>query len=180
MDWLDEVQSRMKRKNQILFSKNSAYLADLAGLIVAQTHRATALWAFELAGEAVCILLEKYPDEHRPSDALTASKAWAQGKVKMPTAQKAILNCHTFAKEITSPCDIALCHAVGQACGTVHASGHAIGFPMYELTAIIRQYGVEYCREPVEKRKAHYITRIKYWGEHYASVPFEWADFMLK
>jgi hypothetical protein len=180
MDWLDEVKDRLKRKNQILFSKNSAYLADLAELIGKQTHRAMALWAFELADEAVDVLLEIYPNETRPKEALLMSKAWAQGKVKMPAAQRAILNSHAFAKEITSPHDIALCHAIGQACGTVHAPGHAIGFPMYELTAIIRKCGIEDCREAVEKRKAYYIERVLYWGEHYEGCHCEWADFMLK
>lgn len=179
-DWLDEVKGRLRRKNQILFSKNSAYLADLADLINSQTHRAMALWAFEFAAEAVDKLLETYPDESRPQEALLMSKEWAQGKVKMPAAQKAILRCHAFAKEISSPYDIALCHAIGQACGTVHANGHAIGFPIYELTAIIRRYGIESCREPVERRKAHYIERVRYWGAHYNDVPYEWADFMLK
>ena len=29
MDWINEVQNRLKRKNQILFAKNSEFLADL-------------------------------------------------------------------------------------------------------------------------------------------------------
>ncbi|MDR2944748.1 MAG: hypothetical protein LBU81_06710 [Methanosarcinales archaeon] len=179
-DWLDEVKERMKRKNQILFSKDSAFLADLADLIGSQTHRAIVLWALEFAKEAADTLLETYPEELRPQEALAASSAWAQGKVKMPAAQKAILRCHAFAKEIGSPYDIALCHAVGQACGAVHAPGHAIGFPIYELTAIIRKCGVDGCREPVEKRKAQYAERIIYWGGHSTDSPYEWADFMLK
>jgi len=33
MNWLSEVQNRIKRKNQVLFAKNSEFLADLAALI---------------------------------------------------------------------------------------------------------------------------------------------------
>jgi hypothetical protein len=152
----------------------------LAELIKNQHHKAMVLWAFEFADETVKKLLHKYPGENRPQNAVLASKAWAAGKQKMPAAQRAILDAHAFAKEITSAEAIALCHAIGQACGTVHATGHAIGFPIYELTAIIRHYGADACREPVEQRKAQYIERIHYWRENYNNVPYEWAAFMEK
>lgn len=70
-------------------------------------------------------------------------------------------------------------HAIGQACGVVHANGHAIGFPIYDLTAIIRNYGVPECKRVVEERKQQYIERIYYWREHYKDYPYEWADFMM-
>lgn len=180
MDWLNEVQSRIKRKNQVLFSKDSEFLEDLTALIQEQNHRTMVLWAFELADETAGKLRKRYPDERRPEEAVAISKAWAAGKVKMPEAKRAILQAHAFAKEIDSLEDIALCHAVGQACGTVHANGHALGFPIYELTAIIRCYGVPECKEIVEKRKQHYKDRICYWRENYESYPCEWASFMLK
>ncbi len=179
MDWMEEVQGRIKRKNQILFSKNSEYLQDLLALIETQNHRTMVLWAFEFAEEAVQTLNERYPEETRPNEAVAASRAWAAGKVKMPVAQRAILQAHAFAKEIASQEDIALCHAVGQACGVVHAKGHAIGFPVYELTALIRRYGFENCREPVERRKRAYMERMLFWQDEYENHRGEWADFLL-
>mgnify|MGYP000998533943 CR=1 FL=1 len=179
MDWFYEVQNRIKRKNQVLFAKNSAFLADLTVLIQEQNHRTMVLWAFEFADETVQMLLTRYPNEKRFETAVLTSKAWAAGKVKMPVAQHAILRAHAVAKEIDSPEDIALCHAVGQACGVVHTKGHAIGFPIYELTAIIRHYGVPECEQIVEERKQQYMERIYYWREHYKVCPTEWADFML-
>lgn len=178
MDWLNEVQNRMSRKNQVLFAKSSAFLADLAALIQEQNHRAMVLWAFEFADETVLKLFERYPNEKRLESAVRISKDWAAGKVKMPVAKRAILQAHAAAKEIGSLEDIALCHAVGQACGVVHANGHAIGFPIYDLTAIIRRYGVPECQGVVEERKRQYIERIYYWREHYKDYPYEWADFM--
>ena len=64
----------------------------------------------------------------------------------MPVAKKAILDCHAAAKELSSLADIAHYHAVGQACGTVLANGHAIGYPIYDLTSIVRKYGIENCK----------------------------------
>ena len=178
MNWVDDVRDRIKRKNQVLFAKDSEFLQDLLYLIQEQNHRTMVLWAFEFADETVQKLITRYPGEKRFEKALAAAKDWATGKVKMSYARQAILQVHAVAKEIDSREDIALCHAIGQACGVVHANGHAIGFPVYDLTAIIRQYGIDDCREPVKKRKEQYIERIHYWKANYSTYPCEWADFM--
>jgi hypothetical protein len=179
MNWLHDVQKRIDRNNATYFAKNSEFLADLTALIKEQNHRTMALWAFEFADETVQKLFDRYPNEKRLETAVMLSKDWAAGRVKMPAAKHAILQAHAVAKEIQSLEDIALCHAVGQACGVVHANGHAIGFPIYDLTAIIRHYGVPDCKEVVEERMRQYKDRICYWREHYKDHPREWADFMM-
>ena len=103
-----------------------------------------------------------------------------RGKIKMRLAQRKILDCHALAKELDSREDIALCHAVGQACAVVHTAGHAIGYPMYDLSAIVYRLGIENCAEAVEQRKREYIDRLFYWNEHAGDYEGEWADFMLK
>ena len=180
MDWLIDVERRMKRKNLILFAKDSPFLADLSDLISRIVHRALVLWALDLGEEAAAVLLLRYPDETRPQTAVSASADWAAGKVKMRAAQRAILDVHAFAGEIKSPEDIALCHAIGQACGVVHTAGHAMGFPIYELTSIIRRYGIPECREYAQARLRHYLDRLLYWKEHAEDLPRQWAEFMLK
>ena len=62
-----------------------------------------------------------------------------------------------------------------------HTPGHAIGFPMYELTVIVRVCGAERCREPVETRAAEYLQRLTLWSEHIAhnaNGGYEWAAFL--
>lgn len=179
MDWLDEVRARQKRKNQMLFGLDSALLQPLSRLIAASSHRAVVLWAFELADESVEALQAGHPGEARPAQAVAVSRAWAAGQEKMPAAKRAILQCHAAAKEMDDPADIALCHAIGQACGTVHTTGHALGFPIYELTAIVRRHGVENCRAPAEARARHYEARLLHWQNNYKSHPGAWAAFML-
>lgn len=83
MDWLEEVRERYRRKNQILFGKDSGFLWDLRMLLEGQSHTVTALWALDLAEETVAVLKEKYPEETRPEQALLAAKDWAAGSVKM-------------------------------------------------------------------------------------------------
>ena len=98
----------------------------------------------------------------------------------MRFAQKKILSCHAFAKEINCKEDIAMCHAVGQACAVVHTAGHAIGYPIYDLTSIIYRYGIEDASKIVEERKQTYINRLLYWKEHLDTYKGEWAEFMRK
>ena len=178
--WLTEVRAKAKRHNQILFSKDSLLLDNLHHLIGQANRRALILWALELAEETTRELAEKYPENHRPREAIAASRAWAAGEIKMPIAKRAILNCHAMAKELTDPADIARCHAVGQACSVVHTAGHALGYPMYELTAIVLELGLDDCRDAVEHRVRYYEQRLHYWAEHEKSCSQNWASFLRK
>ncbi|MDD7718238.1 MAG: hypothetical protein PUJ11_01870 [Eubacteriaceae bacterium] len=180
MNWTEEAAAKLKRKNQILFSKNSEYMQDLIMLLGLQSHQVLTLWAFDFASESVANLEEKYPEEKRPREALEAAKDWAAGRIKMREAQRKILDCHAFAKEIDNKEDIAICHSIGQACAVVHTAGHAIGYPIYDLTAIIYKHGIENCKDAVEQRKQEYIEKITYWNEHIYDYRGTWAKFMLK
>ena len=178
--WFAEVKAKAKRRNQILFSKDSLLLDNLHHLIGQANRRALILWALELAEETTRELAEKYPENHRPWEAIAASRAWAAGEIKMPIAKQAILDCHAMAKELTDSADIARCHAVGQACSVVHTAGHALGYPMYELTAIVLEQGLDNCRDTVEQRVIYYAQRLRYWMEFEKTCQQNWAGFLKK
>ena len=178
--WLADVSAKAKRHNQILFSKESFLLADLRHLIEQANRRVLILWALELAEETALQLAERYPEDLRPREAINAARAWAAGEIKMPIAKRAILNCHAMAKELTDPADIARCHAVGQACSVVHTAGHALGYPMYELTAIVLEHGLEACRDAVERRADYFAQRLHHWAEYEKSCRLDWAGFLRK
>ena len=178
--WLAEVKAKAKRKNQILFSKDSLLLTDLCQLIAQANRRALILWALELAGKTTWELAEKYPEDHRPQEAIAASRAWAAGEIKMPIAKQAILNCHAMTKELNNPADLARCHAVGQACSVVHTAGHALGYPMYALTAMVLEHGLDDCRETIEEHVMYYEQRLRYWMEYEKSCQQNWAGFLKK
>ena len=180
MDWLDEVHGHLRRKNELLFSRDSSFLQPLRELLARQNHRAVTLWAFALAEEAVARLTEKYPEEQRPTQALQDARDWAAGEIKMLRARRAILACHDAARDMPCPEDAALCHAVGQACAVVHTAGHALGYPIYELTALVRRLGVLDCREAVQARMEEYLRRLMYWETHAQDMHGPWPDFMLR
>ena len=178
--WLADVSGKAKRHNQILFSKESFLLADLRHLIDQSNRRVLILWVLELAEETALQLAERYPEDLRPREAIDAARAWATGEIKMPIAKQAILNCHAMAKVLTDPADIARCHAVGQACSVVHTAGHALGYPMYELTAIVLEHGLEACRDAVERRADYFAQRLYHWAEYEKSCRLDWASFLRK
>ena len=178
--WLAEVSAKAKRKNQILFSKESVLLDNLRHLIGQANRRALILWALELAEETARELAVKFPEDLRPREAIAAARAWASGEIKMPIAKQAILDCHTMAKELTDPADIARCHAVGQACSVVHTAGHALGYPIYALTSIVLECGPDACRDTVERRAAYYGQRLRYWTEYEKVCQQNWAGFLKK
>ena len=113
-------------------------------------------------------------------DAVRLARQWSRGEVKMPVAKAAILACHAVAKENVSPEAATLCHAVGQACAVVHRAGHAIGYPIYDLTALIYHYGIDNCVSVVEDRKQEYIDRLLYWENRLQDCKGEWAEFLLR
>ncbi|MGI5894809.1 MAG: putative immunity protein [Candidatus Merdivicinus sp.] len=180
MDWLEEVRQKVKRRNQILFSKDSDILRELSEMLSAQNRRVVVLWALEGAEKLKDLLAEKYPEDDRPTAAIAAARLWATGKIRMPLAKQDILRCHAMAKDLSSQEDIALCHAIGQACSTIHTVRHALGLPIYELTFLVRHYGLENCRIPVEHRCREYLDRLQFWKETEPHILMEWANFMQK
>lgn len=56
----------------------------------------------------------------------------------MSEAKKYILAIHGFAKKSNNTAAIAYYHAIGQALACIHTPKHALGIPLYDLTAQIR------------------------------------------
>ena len=182
IDWLQEVQAKDRRHNRILFSRESACLQSLLELIREQNRRTLVLWALRCAETPLAILREHCPGELRPENAVSLSWQWAAGKIKMPAAKRAILQAHEAAKEMGNPADAARCHGVAQACSTVHTEAHAIGLPVYELTAIVREKGISCCREAVEARIVEYTACLYSCAEETSrerNRAEKWAAFLL-
>ena len=97
----------------------------------------------------------------------------------MPIAKRAILDSHAVAKEIENSEYGALCHAIGHAGATVHVETHAMGLPIYELTAIVLKYGKDGFSKPVIEKINYYHNRLLYWQENADILGLDWASFLL-
>ncbi len=174
-----DVEIKLKKRNKILFSRDSQCLQELIKLIQLQNHRTIVMWALDCAKLPVEQFEAKYPDERRPRTCLELSEAWARGKIKMPMAKRAILDSHAVAKEIDDSEYGALCHANGHAGATVHVETHALGLPFYELTAIVFRYGKDNFPKPVSENINYYYNRLLYWQENTDNLGLAWVDFLL-
>ena len=174
-----DVEEKIKRKNAILFSRDSKCLQELIRLIEKQNRRTLVMWALDCAKVPPAQLEERYPKELRPRKALELCEAWSEGKVKMPIAKKAILATHGVAKEIDDKVAGALCHGIGQACATVHVETHALGLPLYELTAMVLALGKGNYHEKVQEKINDYSRQLTYWQEKTPTLDRPWASFLL-
>lgn len=171
-----DVDIKVKKKNKILFSRDSLCLQELITLIEMQSHRTLVMWALDCAKDTLAIFESVYPSEQRPRRALELCEAWSKGRIKMPAAKRAILDAHQAAKD----CDDefgALAHAIGHAGAAVHVETHAMGLVIYELTAIVHRYGQGY-QKPVCEKIDYYKRRLLYWQEHTDKLSSEWAGFL--
>lgn len=175
----EDVAEKLKKGNQILFSRESECLQELIHLIQAQSHRTLVLWALECVQIPLEIVKERYPDEFRAHDAYEICQSWAKGVVKMQPAKRAILECHAVCKEIEDDYASALYHAIGQGLSTIHVETHALGLPIYECTAIVIQNRTMY-EEKVTEKIQFYIDKLIECENKIDTLDIEWADFLLK
>ena len=175
-----DTEEKIRRKNQILFTRESLCLQELRHLLCRQSHLTIVLWAFDCLQIPVEILQKKYPEESAAKDAFDVCLAWAHGAVKMPAAKRGILTCHAAAKKITSKEDIALFHAVGQGCSAVHVETHALGLVFYELTAVVIRCGYKNYEEPIREKIGFYTQKLLWWQEHTTEYQKNqtWAAFL--
>lgn len=174
-----DVELKLKKRNKVLFSRESKCLHELIELIKLQRHRTLVMWALDCAKVPLVQFEEKYPNDMRPRTCLELCEKWARGKIKMPVAKRAILDSHAVAKEINDSVYEALCHAIGHAGATVHVETHAIGLPFYELTSIVLKHGKDNFQKPVSDKISYYIDRLLYWQDITDKLGLEWASFLL-
>ncbi|MCA0971152.1 hypothetical protein LCM20_11160 [Halobacillus litoralis] len=174
-----DVEAKMKKKNKLLFSRDSHCLQELIELIQQQNHRTLVMWALDGAVQPLHTFEKAYPNERRPRICLETCEEWARGRVKMPAARKAILNSHAVAKEVEDLQYGLLCQAIGHAGATVHVETHALGLPIYELTSLVHQYGKDQYQKPVRERIQQYYERLQYWQKTTVTLDVNWAGFLL-
>lgn len=177
---LTDVIEKYKRKNQILFNRDSACLQPLLEAFRTERRRTLVLWAFASMQEPLDILRSRYPNEHCWDIAESVCWDWACGKVKMPEAKAAILEVHRVAKSLENSVDCALCHGVAQACSSVHTEAHAIGLAFYELTAVVRRYGIDDCENEIRKTIERYFEKLEESKNRVEKGEIKLAAFLMK
>src|ERR1700730_12067586 len=113
---------------------------EMVELVSKTDHKTVALWAIDCAERVMPYFEEKYPQDHRPRQALETLQTWIHtGVFKMAVIRKASLTSHAAAREVGEDnAARSVAHAAGQAVATAHVPMHALGAANYALQAISR------------------------------------------
>lgn len=113
---------------------------EFVELVKKTDQKTLAIWAIDCAKRVLPYFEEKYPEDHRPRNAIEALQAWINtGVFRMADIRKASLASHAAAREVGED-DAArsAARAAGQAVATAHVPTHSIGAAIYSLQAIHR------------------------------------------
>jgi len=116
------------------------YKDEYAELVRKIDQKTLAVWAVDCVERVMPYFEEKYPEDHRPRNAIEALQAWIDtGVFSMAVIRKASLDSHAAAREVGEDSAArSAARAAGQAVATAHAPTHSIGGAIYALQAIHR------------------------------------------
>ena len=126
----------MERKKFSITHKDESMIE----LLRKTDHKTLAIWAIDCAEHVLPYFEKKYPEDHRPRQAIETLQAWINtGVFKMAVIRKASLDSHAAARAVgeDSPARSAA-HAAGQAVATAHVPRHSYGPAVYAQQAIYR------------------------------------------
>ena len=109
--------------------------------LVRKTDQKTlAVWAIDCAERVLPYFEEKYPEDHRPRNAIETLQIWINtGVFRMAVIRKASLAAHAAARDVGEDnAARSAARSAGQAVGTAHVPTHSIGAAIYALQAIHR------------------------------------------
>ena len=109
-------------------------------LVKKTDHKTLAVWAIDCAERVLPYFEEKYPEDHRPRNAIETLQTWINtGVFKMAVIRQASLASHAAAREVGEDnAARSAARAAGQAVATAHVPTHSMGAAIYALQAIYR------------------------------------------
>ncbi|MDD4213021.1 MAG: hypothetical protein PHY42_06495 [Bacilli bacterium] len=174
--WVEDVKSRINRNNTLLFTSLSPCLNTLSRLFATHSHQTLILWAFTCVSGPLRFMQIKYPNVSPLFTIDEICKKWSQGLIKMKEAKATILALHHEAKCLMDSVDASIFHGIAQAYSCIHTPTHVLGLPIYELTSLVRHYGLPRAIPYVEEKVREYQeTLLKVAGETHL---FSWASFI--
>jgi len=109
----------------------------LAELIAKCDQKTLAIWSADCADRVLRYFTKNFPEDNRPTAAISAARAWARGEYKTINSRKAAFASHTAARDAKPiPLARSAARSAGHAAATAHVSSHAIYAAMYALEAI--------------------------------------------
>ena len=149
----------MKTANFVLTSNKDPRIMELVGKT---DRKVLAMWAAECAERVLPWFEQKYPEDHRPRNAIITLREWiATGKFRMAVIRKASLDSHAAARDVGEDnAARSAARAAGQAVATAHVPTHSVGAAIYALQAVFRNAGPAEAGAPVEAEREWQYRRL--------------------
>ncbi len=109
------------------------------GSLTDEDHQLLALWAATCAEHVLAIFEHELPDDPRPRDAITATRAWARGELPMMQARAVGGHAMGAARPLSGAARFAAFSA-GQAACVGHVAEHDLGAAAYAIKAVRSAY----------------------------------------
>lgn len=110
----------------------------LVELIKVADQKILATWALDCIERYMYLFEDKYPNEHRPKEALNTLRSWLNSEIKMWDARKYTYPALACARAL-EPTDKVACQmarACSHALATCHVKTHSEGGAMYVISAL--------------------------------------------
>jgi hypothetical protein len=109
------------------------------GTMTDNIHRLLALWAADCAEHVLPIFEAVRPNDDRPRLAIEATRAWANGEIKVTQSKEAAGASQNAARELTGVSEAARMAALsaGQAAVVAHVAAHELGAAAYAIRAVM-------------------------------------------
>jgi hypothetical protein len=113
---------------------------SMVELVSRTDHTSLAVWAVDCVERVMPYFEERFPEDHRPRNAIESLQAWINtGVFRMADIRKASLASHAAAREVGEDnAARSAARAAGQAVATAHVPTHSIGAAQYALQAVHR------------------------------------------
>ena len=136
---------------------------EMLELVSKSDHKTLALWAIDCAERVIPYFEEKYPQDHRPRQAIKTLKTWIDtGIFKMAVIRKASLDSHAAAREVAEDSPVrSAARAAGQAVATAHVPRHSYGSAIYAQQAIHRATNPSNVNTAVAKERDWQLDHLR-------------------
>lgn len=105
------------------------------GSLTDEHHQLLALWAADCAEHVLRFFEDELPDDLRPREAITATRAWSRGELPMMRARATGGHAMGAARPLTGAARFAA-YAAGQAACVGHVAEHDLGAAAYAIKAV--------------------------------------------
>jgi hypothetical protein len=105
------------------------------GTLTDADHRLLALWAATCAEHVLHLFESAQPLDARPRQAITQTRAWAHGEIKMTQSRNSAGHAQAAARYLSGAARHAA-YAAGQAAAVAHVAAHELGAAAYAIKAV--------------------------------------------